>query len=187
MQIHEDITFTKETYEGLSIAEQKFVDCTFVGCNFGNSTFIDSEFNGCTFNNCDMSLMKLKRTNLKKIKLNSCKAIGINWSDAGNQFTIECIDSNISYATFAGKAIKKAMFKNCKAHEVDFSECSLVEANFSNTDLQDSRFVNCDLMAVDFSHATNYYIDVNLNKLKGAVFTMPEAMNLLSGLGIVVQ
>lgn len=187
MEIHEDKTFTKENWEGLSIAEQKFVDCTFVSCNFSKSTFIDSEFVGCTFHNCDMSLMKFKKCTLKKIKLTSSKAIGINWSDAANPFTIECIDSNLSYSTFAGKAIKKAVFKGCKVHEVDFTQCNLTEADFSKADLTDSRFVHCDLTKADFNNAVNYNIDLKTNKVKGAIFSMPEAMTLLDCLGIVVQ
>lgn len=186
MEIHEDRTFTKENFEGLSIAEQKFVDCTFSNCNFSKSTFIDSEFVGCTFNNCDMSMMQYKKCTLKKIKLNGCKALGINWSDAPNPFSIECTDSNISYSTFAGKAIKKAIFKSCKAHEVDFTQCNLADGDFKNTDLTESRFVGCDLTGADLSNATNYKIDVKLNKVKGATFSMPEVMSLLDSFGIVI-
>lgn len=184
---YENITFTKENYEGLDIGFQRFIDCTFNGCNLSKTTFLECDFQGCTFHNCDMSLMAIRKCSFKKIKLSSSKAIGINWSDAANPFTIECIDSNISYSTFAGKAIKKAVFKGCKVHEVDFTQCNLAEADFSKTDLTDSRFVHCDLSQADFSNAISYNIDLKTNKVKGAIFSMPEAMTLLDSFGIVVQ
>lgn len=187
METHEDKTFTKQNWESLSIAEQKFIDCTFVNCNLSKTTFIDSEFNGCTFHNCDMSLMVLRKCSAKKIKLTSSKAIGINWSDTEGTFSIEAIDSNVSYSSFAGKIIKKAIFKGCKAHEVDFTQCNLTEADFTNADLNDTRFVNCDLAKADFSNASNYRLDLKINKVKGAIFTMPDAMSLLDSFGVVVK
>lgn len=185
--IYEDITFTKENYEGLNIGYQRFIDCTFNGCNLSKATFLECDFQGCTFHNCDMSLMVIRKCSFKKIKINSSKALGINWSDAENPFTIECIDSNISYSTFAAKAIKKAVFKGCKVHEVDFTQCNLAEADFTNADLTDSRFVHCDLSKADFNNAINYSIDLKINKVKGAIFSMPEAMTLLDCFDIVVQ
>lgn len=187
METHEDKTFTKQNWEDLSIAEQKFTDCTFVNCNLSKTTFISSEFNGCTFHNCDMSLMVLRKCSAKKIKLTSSKAIGINWSDTEGTFSIEAIDSNVSYSSFAGKPIRKAVFKGCKVHEVDFTQCNLTEADFTNADLHDTRFVNSDLTKADFSNATNYRIDPKINKVKGATFTMPEVMALLDSFGIVIK
>ncbi|MDP2103500.1 MAG: hypothetical protein Q8K26_01100 [Candidatus Gracilibacteria bacterium] len=48
-------------------------------------------------------------------------------------------------------------------------------------------FQNSNLTKVNFSGATNYYIDPTQNKLKGAKFSQPEVLSLLAGFGIEIE
>jgi len=48
-------------------------------------------------------------------------------------------------------------------------------------------FVKTNLMNADFSEAINYNIDVRLNEVKKAIFTLPDAINLLQHLGIQID
>lgn len=76
--------------------------------------------------------------------------------------------------------MKNTIFVGCKIHHGTFIETCLTEADFSNTDLQGTRFHTCDLRKANFSHAKNYRIDLQVNKIKKAKFSFPECINLLS-------
>ena len=190
--VHEDKVFEKVDYQDKLVADRTFTNCTFNNCNLSKTVFEDCTFESCIFDKCDLSLMKVKGCTFSHIRITNSKAIGILWFDAKTPFTkkpftISCIDSNISYSSFFGKNLRKAKFVRCTAKELDFSECDLVEASFTETDLEGSRFINCDLSSANFTNARNYYIDVNANKLKKAKFSLPEAINLLHSLDIILD
>jgi uncharacterized protein YjbI with pentapeptide repeats len=70
---------------------------------------------------------------------------------------------------------------------VDFSDANLEKADFRGTDLEKSIFRNTDISGANFVGAKNYYISPQYNRLKGAKFSLPEAMSLLYGLEIVLE
>ena len=73
------------------------------------------------------------------------------------------------------------------AHDVDFREADLLQGNFDGTDLSESLFFNTNLSKVDFAGSRNYAISPEKNTLKGAKFSLPEAMSLLFSLDIVLM
>ena len=75
---------------------------------------------------------------------------------------------------------------DCVAVDVDFREADLSQADFAGSDLSESLFVNTDLSEADLSRARNYLIDPGQNVLKGARFSMPEAMSLLYNMDIIL-
>ncbi|MDB5284044.1 MAG: hypothetical protein JWO06_3119 [Bacteroidota bacterium] len=184
---HEGKTFEKISYQDKTVLDRKFINCVFKNCNFSNTIFKDCVFDECTFDGCDLSLMKVKGSLLKRIQVNSSKAIGIQWFDARSPFSINCTDSNISYSSFFGKDIKKAKFIKCVARETDFSECNLTEANFEGTDLAEARFSDTDLSLANFREAKNYNIDVRFNKVRKTKFSLPEALSLLNSFDITLD
>ncbi len=60
------------------------------------------------------------------------------------------------------------------------------KADFDGSDLQHATFRGTDLSEADLSTAKNYEIDPLHNTLKKAKFSLPDAVGLLSGLGIVL-
>jgi len=70
---------------------------------------------------------------------------------------------------------------------VDFREADLAKTNFDGTDLSESLFLNTNLSKADFSGAKNYAISPEKNTLKGAKFSLPEAMSLLFNLDLVLM
>ena len=60
----------------------------------------------------------------------------------------------------------------------------LVEADFAGSDLERALFKGCDLEKANFIGAKNYSIDVTANTIKGARFSLPEAISLFAALGI---
>ena len=69
---------------------------------------------------------------------------------------------------------------------MDFREADLSETDFDGTDLSESLFLNTNLTEADFVGAMNYDISPEKNKLKGAKFSLPEAMSLLFNLDIIL-
>jgi fluoroquinolone resistance protein len=184
---HEGKLFEKIQWQEKVVSERNFTECTFRNCQFNMLSFVDCYFTDCIFEDCDLSLMKVKTSYFSRLQIIRCKAIGIHWFDTGKPFSVEFIDSNISYSSFFGKPLKKTKFKNCVAKEVDFSECILIEADFSGTDLEGARFSNTDLSHANFKEARNYFIDVQFNKVKKAKFSLPEALKLLDAFDIEVE
>lgn len=182
--IHRNKRFEHITYEGHHLAGRIFQNCTFFKCNLKGSTFEDSSFDKCLFDDCDISLMKMKDTSFSGIQVKNSKALGVMWLDADAPFSIQFTDSRISFCSFYGKALKKVKFINCIADEVDFSECNLTEADFAGTDLRNARFFNTNLTKANFVGATNYFIDIQSNKIAKAKFSLPEAISFLHALGI---
>ena len=83
--------------------------------------------------------------------------------------------------------LPKLELTECIAREVDFSGANLTKAAFTRADFLDSRFVDTNLSGADFSHASNYAINPTVNRLKKAIFTLPEAMSLLAAFDIVLK
>jgi fluoroquinolone resistance protein len=93
----------------------------------------------------------------------------------------------LDYSGFFGLKLHKWEFVECIAHEVDFTEADLTDAKCMETDFAHSRFLHANLTRADFSQARNYAIDPTSATVKGAIFTLPEAISLLTGLGVVID
>lgn len=75
----------------------------------------------------------------------------------------------------------------CSAQNVDFVETDLTKAVFTETDLSGSKFSRTNLSYADFSESINYNIDPNNNKLRKTVFSLPDAVSLLSTFDIIIK
>ena len=68
-----------------------------------------------------------------------------------------------------------------------FSETDMTQSQCVETDFTDSRFHNTNLTEVDFSRAVGYAISPLTNKIKGAKFSLPHVLSLLSSFEIVIE
>jgi uncharacterized protein YjbI with pentapeptide repeats len=73
------------------------------------------------------------------------------------------------------------------ARHLDFEGADLTRADFAEADLEMTRFSHCDLTEANFVRASNYQINAAENTLHQARFSLPEAVNLLYSLDIVVE
>jgi uncharacterized protein YjbI with pentapeptide repeats len=115
--------------------------------------------------------------------------MGVNWAQAdwaaaGLGKPLEFLRSVISHSTFIGLSLNDLQIKDCVAIDVDFREADLSQADFTGTDLSKSLFKDTNLTEADLSQARNYLIDPGQNVLKGARFSMPEAIALLYSMDI---
>ena len=186
-KIHEGKVFDKIDWQETEVLGRKFIDCTFRKCKLNGLSFVSCHFTDCVFEDCDLSLLKVKGSFFSRVEILRSKAIGIHWFEAGDPFSVQFSDTNISYSSFFGKTIKKPKFKNCVAKETDFSECVFIQGDFAGSDLTLARFSGSNLTQADFSNASGYYIDFAENRVTKAKFSLPEALNLLNQFDIIVE
>jgi len=189
--------FERATFEGVCpvggrLAESRFEECTFVDCVFAGSTVSDCEFAACVFRRCDLGLVKLPRTVFRGCGFQESKIIGVNWAEA--RWPSVKLHAPLTFSgcllddsTFLGLDLGGVGMTDCVARRVDFRDSRLNGADFTGTDLEGSLFVGTDLTDADLSGARNYSINAAENVLRGARFSLPEALALLVGLGIVLS
>ena len=188
---YSDLVFNNLHLQSERILSSQFFDCVFSDCTFAESVFQKCRFVNCAFQGCDLSLAKVPESIFLSTRFEDSKIIGVNWAQAdwpisGLGKPISFIKSAISHCTFIGLSLKGIQVKDCVAVDVDFREADLSRADFTGTDLSESMFSNTNLSEADLSRARNYLIDPGQNVLKGARFSMPEAMSLLYNMDIIL-
>ena len=188
---YSDLVFNNVRLQSEQILSSEFFDCVFSDCSFAESIFQKCRFVNCAFQGCDLSLTQVPESIFSNARFEDSKIIGVNWAQAdwpgsGLGKPICIIKSAISHCTFIGLNLNGVHIIDCIAADVDFREADLSRADFSGTDLSESIFSNTNLSEADLSQARNYQIDPGQNELKGARFSLPEAMSLLYSMDIIL-
>jgi fluoroquinolone resistance protein len=186
-----DQTFQGARLEQTVVAGSEFHDCAFVRCSFAGATLRNCRFVRCTFQDCDLGLAQVPGSVFSDARFEDCKVIGVNWTEADWPAVrlgkppafLRCA---LNHSTFIGLNLHGIRMENCAAVDVDFREADLSGADFGGTDLANSLFAQTNLTETDLSRARNYAIAPAQNTLKGAKFSLPEAMSLLYNLDIVL-
>jgi|SRR6185437_3790956 len=186
-QVHSKTLFENLDYREKEAPGREFNECKFHKCNLYGTNFEGAVFHDCIFDGCDLSLLKIKNASFVNVHITNSKAIGIIWYQATNLFSLKFTHSILDFSSFYSKNLKKTVFTNCRAHEVDFTLCNLIEADFMETDLLNAVFRDCDLSKANFVDARNYNISLQINTAKQARFNLPDALSLLDSFGIVVE
>jgi uncharacterized protein YjbI with pentapeptide repeats len=189
---YEQQSFAGLKLEGEEIRFKEFYGCQFTECSFLETTFGHCKFVDCEFADCDLSLCRVKGCTFSNTVFTKSQVVGVNWTEAswprgGLLRGIDFFDCAISHSTFLGLSLRQISICGCVAHNADFAEADLSRATCTGTDFADSRFLQTDLTEADFAGARNYAISPNMNVLKKARFSLPEAISLLYGLDIVLS
>ncbi len=183
-----DRTFTDLPFPGRTFRRQEFTGCTFERCRFAGCVFQECRFEACVFKDCDLGVIRVPNTALVDVRFEGCKMIGVDWTAVNARFLRiafgKCV---ISDSTFARMDLHGIALAECVAHDCDFLGANLSGGVFRGTDFARSRFAQTDLSSADFCGATRYLIDPTMNRVKGATFSLPEAVSLLRGLGVVIR
>jgi len=190
-------TYGEETFEQVRLGQTdvvsaEFRECSFARCCFSESALRACVFDECVFVECDLSLVKLPHSVFSSTRFEDSKIIGVNWTEARwptSRLLVpvrfeKCI---INHSIFLGLDLKGVRFTECTAKDVDFREADLSKSDFSGTDLTGAQFGRTNLSGANLQSARNYRILPAENTLKGARFSLPEAMSLLSGLDIEIS
>lgn len=186
-QYYEDRSFTGTTHRETELCDVEFYKCRFDGCAFFKTAFRRCRFEECVFDRCDLSMMKTPDSRFTDVRFVRSKLLGVDWTLASAPATPSFEASNISHSTFQRLAMPKLVLTDSVARDVDFTGANLTKARLVRTDFLGARFADTNLSEADFSDATNYAIDPTANRVKKAIFTLPEAMSLLAAFDIVVK
>ena len=173
--------------QNTKIAEVEFHGCTFINCKFSKVIFFDCRFENCRFQNCDLSSILITHSVFDGVLFEESKLTGIQWADSGIPLDVKFRQCSLNYCSFIGVDLRGTEMTNCIIKEADFSETNLSKSNCRYSDFTGARFANTNLQYTDLSHASNYSIHPDGNKLKKTVFSSPDVLSLLDAYDIVIK
>jgi fluoroquinolone resistance protein len=192
---HEDEIFKGLAWDNEELRGLTFANCTFNKCSFKEAAFRACRFQHCTLTRCDLSLATVDACTFSNTRFQDSKLIGIDWTKAAwgkkeIHRLLKALDFYgcvLNYSSLLGLTLAGAAIQKCIAKEVDLSEANLSQADCTYTDFAGSQFRHTDLTEADFTGATNYAINPQLNTLKKTKFSLPEALSLLYSLDIEIR
>jgi uncharacterized protein YjbI with pentapeptide repeats len=93
----------------------------------------------------------------------------------------------LRYASFAGRSMPATRFVRCVLDDADFADADLSEAVFEHCSLAGAVFQNTQLVGADFSSATGFIIDPELNRIQRARFTLHGLLGVVAKYELVVD
>ena len=192
MQTYEEQLFETLNLESQLIENAHFIECTFSHCNFFEMKIKNCVFDRCSFRSCTCAGTDFKYTDLKNNDFHHCSLVGISWDElkTKNGITLpftafeNCV---LKYNYFVKLKLNQFSFQGNVMEECYFEDCRMEKTNFQGCQLKNTKFAKNNLAFSDFREARDYMIDVQTNKVKIARFSYPEAVNLLTGLGIILD
>ena len=184
----EEETFNNIDFKINKLPNGEYEYCKFINCDFSNSVLSYCKFTECEFINCNLTMTKLTETGFRDVVFKDSKMIGLKFDEC-NEFGLDFSFENciMDYSSFYQMEIKKTVFKNSQLHEVDFTECNLKGSMFNNCDLSMARFIDSVIENVDFRTSFNYSIDLDLNKIRKAKFSLVNLAGLLDKYDIDIK
>ena len=187
--------FSKLQKSGEELSGLLFEDCFFSKCRFTELVVKNCQFSGCRFENCKISAPKFRGSQMLSCDFSHCDLSGVDWSalldERKRKMGFLPFDSltecSLRHCVFFGLDLKEFDFSSADLSDSFFDDCQLEKANFSGCQLAGVSFSQNNLMGADFRGATNYLFSLEGNRGKGARFSLPEAVNLLSALGVIVE
>lgn len=194
MDLLQDDLFQGELFKGIEYMEEvfsskEFEHCRFENCNFTSSRFDQCFFEDCVFENCNLSMIRVTNSSFRGVSFIGSKMIGVLWYESRHKapdLRIICKDSVLNYSSFFGIDLRKCSFSDVMAVEVDFTEANLSKLVLQGAKLSGATFFHTDLRCTDFSLASGYLFNPADSQVKGAIFTLPEAINLLYSFGLKI-
>jgi fluoroquinolone resistance protein len=180
-------TFDSIDLHGATVAGKEFHDCVFSGIRSGESALSKCRFISCSFKKCDLSNLTVKGSTFRDVAFEECKLLGVNWTTAATVSHLNFFRCVLNYSNFIGLDLRKSIFKECVAREMELAHANLSETDCQGTDFAGTKFLHTNLSKADFRRASNYAIRPDDNILKQAKFSLPEATALLFGLDIFLD
>jgi fluoroquinolone resistance protein len=171
----------------LELRECSFEECTFDHVGLQSRDLCKARFVDCTFDTCDLAVADVTDCAFVRVKFRACRLSGIHWSVARKLEDVSFEGSRLADGSFLGVNLERCDLTDCDASNVSFRDAKLVKAKLRGADLTRADIANCDLRDADLRGAHGYVLDPRENRLEGARFSLPEAVGLLRGLGILLD
>jgi len=180
--------FKNKDYTTVPLEKGEYECCVFSNCHFSGSDLSEIRFIETEFIDCDWSNVKLEKTALQEVQFKRCKLLGLYFDHCKTfGFAATFIDCQLNHSSFYQMDLTKVSFQDCQLEEVDFTEANLEGVSMQNCDLLNATFEHTNLQNADLSNSRNYMIDPELNRIKGARFSLPDVVGLLRKYGIKVE
>lgn len=187
--------FQELILEDQSVEKCVFEDYIFENCKFQELLLKGCLFSGCVFIKCRFSGLHIKNTEALGNTFRACSLTGVNWSDLLEEkkremgfLPFDLLERcTVRHSVFYRLNLRKFDFTGCDLAGSYFDECDLSESSFRETLLKGSSFSQNNLSAADFRGAADYCFSLTNNRAQKAKFSLPEAVNLLAALGIVIE
>lgn len=179
----------QKKYEKIShIDGEEFTGCVFQRCDFSSIDLSKIRFEDCLFSSCNFTSTKLENTRMQDVFFYECKFMGINFTQCDNTFLrINFEKCSLRGCNFTELKLKKMKMTDCVVKECHLAQCDLERADFRRSNFEGTVFHHTKLCYANFLEAYHFAIDPLENPLKGAKFSKLEALNLLKGLGILIE
>ena len=177
-----NLNLESQVFEG-----KEFEDCVFQLCSFINGEFKNCKFINCKFIDCTLSAVSIKGSSFVDVSFQNSKVIGMDWTTGSRIHNLSFEKCQINYSNFRLLKLPGIKILDTEAKEVDFASTDLRKSLLMGTDFERSIFHTTNLDGADLTRAINYYIDIHHNSLKGAKFSMPDALNLFASLGVIIE
>lgn len=180
MEYISEQTFEAEDYSKKPLAKGEYEFCLFRNCNFSDSELTEIRFIETEFVDCNLSNARIHKTAFQDVTFNNCKMLGLQFDTCNDfGFAVSFENSQLNDSIFYKMKLRGTSFKGCQLQGVDFTEAEMENTILQNCDLRNAVFDHTNLENADLRNATNYSIDPEANRLKGARFSLPEVLGLL--------
>ncbi len=170
-EIHGEIDELAPVYE-----QCQFKNVDFTGMNCSNITFVN-----CDFINCNFSAVKMGGTILNDCRFVGSKLVGVHFADLAQEtLSVSFKECRIDSAIFESVNLKGTNFEESDIVRSEFIWSDLSKANFFCCEFRESRFSNCNFEKANFEGASHLNLDLSMNKVKGAKFSLLSAADLLA-------
>jgi fluoroquinolone resistance protein len=189
----EETSHSNEVFERIDLSVtglegEEFEACTFTHCNLAGGHLSERLFTDCQFIDCNLSMAKVGGTGLRNVTFVNCKVVGVDFSTClPFLFAVSFEKCCLDYSHFIKNKLKKTEFKECVIREANFTETDLTDALFDNCDLLNTAFVRSDLSRADFRTSRNYTINLDVNTVRRAKFSLSGITGLLRHYDIIVE
>jgi len=183
----------QQSYTDLKAADlaampQHLEDCRFERCELDGLDLSEKKFEECTFHDCYFKANNLTKTAFQNVTFEKCKLTGLDFEPCSSMLLdMTFVDSTLSICSFRGVGLKDMKCRVSEFDECDFSEADLQGVIFDRCSLKRSTFDQSDLKKADFREATDFDINPEWNKMKGARFSSSNLIGLLRKYGLKVD
>ncbi|GAA4016400.1 hypothetical protein GCM10022408_32320 [Hymenobacter fastidiosus] len=172
--------FDRWNAEQLRRHGREFEQCHFIGGDFAGADLSNLLFVDCLFERCNLASASLAGTSLQNVAFDACKLSGVQFTACRDMlFGVHFDQCQMPYTSFYGRKMPATRFRGCLLTEADFASADLTAAVFHECRLAGALFDNTQLTSADFTTATDFHIDPELNRVHRARFALAGLPGLL--------
>jgi uncharacterized protein YjbI with pentapeptide repeats len=184
--------FQGRFFENLVPDGTDWTDLEFEECRFQSVRLPEVRWSGltlldCTFMDCDLSNLHPLNCRIRNCRFVDCKLLGIDWTTGTALDGVTFQGCRLDYGNFSYLDLRHGKWLECSAREVHLVGTDLSQGDFSGTSFLGSTFSGTNLSHADLREASDYAVNPTGNTLHKTRVSLPEAVNLLRGLDILLE